>query len=118
MNCIVCQKPVEEHGEGLHTDLCVARKAGWLISKKQGTWELISPEGITTKTNVNACARQLFDYSSPTMSADTWGLVESIDKNKALAIVRYEDGDWWVGKANAPTAPLAICRAFLAKEEE
>ena len=75
-------------------------------------------------------------YSSPSMSPETWGLVEKF--NSRFALWQLDTGeeyefDWYlpslkiskeVGEicyksraVKAPTPTLAICRAFLAKED-
>lgn len=117
MNCQICQKPVDEHGEGRKTDRCIAERLGLNIT-------LYTPTG-DFYLDTAECCEPIPHYSSPTMSAETWGLAKEIvegDDDWGLSYnYRTEEyyfnlNDFW--GVPAPTPTLAICRAFLAMEEK
>lgn len=119
-NCSVCKKPVDEHLEGRETDRCVAEKLGW-------NEQILHHRGVGKAPgyqNCSECFNLIPHYSSPTMSAEVWGL----EKKLGVYFAVFKDffgEEWfcsWNAKQNlsakAPTAPLAICRAFLCMENE
>lgn len=120
-NCTVCSQPVDEHLEGRKTDRCVAEKLGWKEIGNDGGYK----SGLHGRHPIHkkGCSTQgIPHYSSPTMSAETWGLTEKIDCEWSL----YPEGEqfvfFWDSDPHpyltfkAPTASLAIIRAFLACE--
>ena len=154
MNCTICKKPVEEHEEGRETDFCIGLATGRIKKVSKGWYEIKVPNHLRTRTQPEAeiwikCRKKditdhdrwLPSYSDPTMSAETWGLVEKIaeieyvwstqlehlfyQKNLEMKYSVYVFGDetyqgMTVRKCysfDAPTPTLAICRAFLAVEE-
>jgi hypothetical protein len=116
LNCTICKKPIEEHGEGLSTDMCIATKLGLDVIGNSGRFRDPKDRHITSIPH----------YSSPEMNSDVWGLVES--KKASMHIgTSASVGDWgvhlyhpdghFIGIIKAPTPTLAICRAFLVLEE-
>lgn len=141
-NCTVCSKPVDEHLESEATDICVAKKLGWQYRQEaEGFWCCIDDYDIK-KTDLGwwlepngnektgwACANPtcgpvIPHYSSPTMSAECWGLVEKFeyfyltkDSDKKWSVMESVLGTTY-DRIYASTAPLAICRGFLAMVEK
>ena len=138
MNCTICNEDVNDHVEGRSCDRCVAEKLGWNFQEE-------SPEGMfcpfphgemyervwykSPDDSLWCCSIHsdfIPHYSSPTMSAETWGLVERM-REKGFKLTAYEDC-WnlqtqylWIPehsfRVQAPTPTLAIIRAFLGCEE-
>lgn len=120
MNCTVCKKPVSEHQEGIETDVCIEEKLG-LRSYETERVGILASTVITKGTPM--C--DIPHYSSPTMSAETWSLVEKFVgleitwiKTEGVEITWVEMGYDGYRHIKAPTATLAICRAFLANKEK
>ena len=107
--CPRCGK--EEHEAGRETDACVAELVmGWEYDG--GVWYYQEDKGMIG----------LPEFS--TSIADAWSVVEKMKDNDELASITcgdWRNGKWnsWVvqlqalGEGEAPTAPLAICRAAL-----
>ena len=130
MNCTVCGKDVNDHNEGRNCDRCIAEKLGLNIT-------LYTPTG-DFYLDTAECCEPIPHYSSPEMSAETWGLVEKMkeyfqeriaDRWDTCSIDITWHGDKYFCKGNradgwpnwsisTPTPTLAICRAFLAMEKE
>lgn len=123
MNCAVCGEPVDTHEAGRKTDRCIAKKLGWTRISLQGThgsvhWQAWDKEGNIVD----------LPFFSSKMSPDTWELVEKLHdewseggKKNDFELVKADKG-WivqstWGFRYKAPTAPLAICRAYLVKED-
>ena len=139
MNCTICKKPVEEHEEGRETDFCIGLATGRIKKVSKGWYEIKVPNLLRTRTQPEAeiwikCrkkditdhGRWLPSYSDPTMSAETWGLVEKMEDFRLMETIPREwlcNVMYRVGQASkeirvlAPTPTLAICKAFLAVEE-
>lgn len=129
MNCTICKRPLEEHLEGCQTDKCVAEKLGYEARIQAD--EVCNFLGFMRPKQTNLAWEPTPHYSSPEMSAETWSLVERIGVMEINNIPNPPSGDDWqlvkisrgeepyyVYDINAPTPTLAICRAFLAMEEE
>lgn len=145
MNCTICGKPVDEHGENEQTDICIVKKLGWKFSQEapgieywcrindeskkvtDGGWWLRAGDDkkLGWACANPACGPLIPHYSSPDMSADTWGLVERMGNAYILSNISKPLYDIQIVTARivtdiyikAPTPTLAICRAFLAQEE-
>ena len=122
MNCTICGKDVNEHNEGRSCDRCVAEKLGWngKVSHHEGTG---SAHGFS---NCSACFNLIPHYSSPDMDKETWELVERMKNDEdGFELGHYKEllnGPWNIHVGymgiTAPTPTLAICRAFLAMEDQ
>lgn len=144
MNCTVCGKPVEEHLEGRETDFCIGLATGLIKKVSKGWYEIKKPTRSQTRqekdTSLKARKKEIVmfgypdswlpHYSSPSMSPETWGLLTEAYKDSRVIYVGVSTNDnsivWgaqilFIDKqfeAYAPTPTLAVCRAFLAKEEK
>lgn len=131
MNCTICKRPVDEHGESRETDICVYLKQ--YPYEKSGSWYKVKVIKEETSFYIQEqglaklyvfLKHQVPHYSSPEMSAETWSLVERmpiIEINNFAGdwqIIVYMNDMQFLYDIEAPTPTLAICRAFLAKEEK
>lgn len=133
MTCQSCGEPVKDHGESRETDFCVGLKAGDIhpIKGKEGRYSQQKDSTHLTgydKESILVTHNWRFwlpHYSSPQMSAETWGLVEklpvsfSLHRNLVIGTT-----DWYVysgsprgKKFKGETATLAICQAYLCQGE-
>ena len=120
MDCTICSRPIDEHGEGRSTDRCIAKKLGWTRISLQGTFGNKHWQAWDKEDNVV----DLPFYSSPEMSAATWGLFRDISLQRPASISFHVEIGWIldVGINDAfriqtgHSETLAICRAFLRLE--
>jgi hypothetical protein len=127
MNCSVCKKPIEEHGESRETDRCVAEKLGW---KEIKLWKETKDLDEYMEGRIPTPVGEWMavpHYSSPEMSPETWGLVERMGVWFSVGhYISFGDDEGWSVSIEeggedfiiAPTPTLAICRAYLAMETE
>jgi len=117
MNCTVCGKDVNEHGESRETNRCVAEKLKKTAKpRKNRSW--------CGQTMPNSGFEQIPLYSSPDSIDPAWELT---DKFGWFYLVKTAEGDWHFTQGifteqesttfSAPTPQLAIIRAYLVKRE-
>jgi hypothetical protein len=120
MKCTVCTKSIESHEAGRETDRCVAEKLGYKFHQPiPGHWICGSDEAAIAPDGGGIfCVpcQGIPSYSEDIQ--DAWGLVEkmnNIDMSISHLGIRIWFGENLGEQAEAPTAPLAISRAFLAE---